>query len=48
MLKLKQMVDYPKAYLKSEAKAFKQYEKSIEEQFWNSRLDSKTFSYYEY
>jgi hypothetical protein len=47
MLKLKQMVDYPKAYLKSEAKAFKQYEKSMEEQFWNSRIDTKTFSYYE-
>ena len=47
LLKLKQMVDYPKKYLKEEAKNYKRYEKIMEQEFWNSKVDTKTFSYYE-
>jgi hypothetical protein len=47
LLKLRQMVENPKKYLKEEAKEFKCYEKAMEEEFWNSKIDTKTFSYYE-
>ncbi len=47
LLKLKQMVDNPHKYLRNEAKRFKQYETTMEEVFWNSKIDTKTFSYYE-
>jgi hypothetical protein len=47
MLKLKQMVDNPKTYLREEAKYYKQYESTMEQDFWNSRIDTKIFSYYE-
>lgn len=45
LLKLKQMVDNPKKYLRSEAKSYKQYETTMEEEFWNSKIDTKTFNY---
>ncbi len=45
--KLTQMVDNPKKYLKEEAKNYKRYEKTMEQEFWNSKIDTKTFSYYE-
>lgn len=45
LLKLKQMVDNPKKYLKVEAKNYKRYEKTMEQEFWNSKVDSKTFTY---
>jgi hypothetical protein len=47
LLKLKQMVDNPKKYLKEEAKNYKRYETTMEQEFWNSKVDTKTFSYYE-
>ncbi len=47
LLKLKQMVDNPKKYLREEAKNYKQYEATMEEEFWNSKIDTKKFSYYE-
>lgn len=47
LLKLKQMVDNPKKYLKAEAKNYKRYETTMEQEFWNSKVDTKTFSYYE-
>ena len=47
LLKLKQMVDNPKKYLKREAKNYKSYELKMEEEFWNSKIDTKLFSYYE-
>lgn len=47
LMKLKQMVDYPKIYLRKEAKSYKLYETNMEQEFWNSRIDTKTFSYYE-
>lgn len=46
-LKLKQMVDNPKKYLREEAKNYKQYESTMEQEFWNSKIDTKAFSYYE-
>jgi hypothetical protein len=45
--KLKQMVNNPKSFLKDEAKNFKKYETSMEEIFWNSKIDTKNFSYFE-
>lgn len=47
LLKLRQMVYHPKDYLKVEAKAYKRYENEMEQEFWNSKVDTKTFSYYE-
>ena len=47
LLKLKQMVDNPKKYLREEAKFYKKYESTMEEEFWNSKVDTKAFSYYE-
>lgn len=47
LMKLKQMVDNPKRYLKEEAKNYKEYEITMEQEFWNSKIDTKTFSYYE-
>lgn len=45
LLKLRQMLEHPRTYLKREAKAYKRYEKTMEETFWNSRIDTQTFSY---
>lgn len=47
LLKLRQMLDEPAAYLREEAKAYKRYEADMEAQFWGSRIDTKSFSYYE-
>ncbi len=47
LLKLRQMVENPKTYLRTEAEAYKQYETTMERDFWNSKIDTKTFSYYE-
>jgi hypothetical protein len=47
LLKLKQMVDNPRKYLRDEAKSYKLYEAAMEQEFWNSKIDTKTFSYYE-
>ncbi|NOT35962.1 MAG: hypothetical protein HOP11_01130 [Saprospiraceae bacterium] len=47
LLKLKQMVNNPKKYLREEAKSYKQYEAAMEQEFWNSKIDTKAFSYYE-
>lgn len=47
LLKLRQLLENPKYYLKSEAPAYKAYEASMEDIFWNSRIDTKNFSYHE-
>jgi len=47
LFKLRQMVENPKKYLKEEAESYKLYENSMEQEFWNSKIDTKTFSYYE-
>ncbi len=47
LLKLKQMVFNPERYLREEAKKFKQYESTMEQEFWSTRIDTQTFSYYE-
>lgn len=47
LLKLRQMVYNPKAFLRAEAANFKRYESTMEEQFWNSKIDTKYFSDYE-
>jgi len=48
LLKLRQMAYQPKRFLKVEAKNYKKYEKVMEQEFWNSKIDTKIFSYYEY
>ncbi|HPT15168.1 MAG TPA: hypothetical protein PK796_10290 [Bacteroidales bacterium] len=47
LLKLKQMLYNPEKYLKREAGNYKHYESVMEELFWNSRIDTKNFTYYE-
>lgn len=47
LLKLKKLLNNPKKYLHDEAKVYKLYENTMEQQFWNSRIDTKTFSYYD-
>lgn len=47
IFKLNQMVYQPKTFLRNQAAEFKKYETSMEEQFWNSRIDTKNFSYHE-
>jgi hypothetical protein len=47
LLKLKLMVDKPELYLKAEAKNYKRYETSMEQEFWDSKINTKTFSNYE-
>ncbi|MCH8902403.1 MAG: hypothetical protein IIA45_00575 [Bacteroidetes bacterium] len=47
LLKLRQMIQNPSKYLKVEAAIYKQYESQMEQEFWNSRIDTKEFSYYE-
>jgi len=37
----------PKKYLKMEAANYKQYETGMEADFWNSKIDTENFSYYE-
>lgn len=43
--KLNQMLIKPKSYLKDEAKEFKKYETSMEQLFWESKINTKTFYY---
>ncbi len=45
--KLRQMFENPKQYLRSELKNYKEYEKTMEQEFWNSKIDTKNYSYYE-
>jgi hypothetical protein len=47
LLKFVQMVESPKQYLRAEAPNFKRYEAVMEQQFWNSRVDTKIFTYHE-
>ncbi len=43
--KVYMMLYHPKWFLKSEAATYKANERQMEEDFWNSRIDVKTFSY---
>ena len=45
--KLAQLVGAPRSYLREEATAYKVYEETMEQLFWNSRIDTKAFSYHE-
>lgn len=45
--KLRQLIENPKAFFKAEAKEYKKYEEEIEHTFWNSKIDTKNFSYHE-
>lgn len=45
--KLRQMLVRPGKYLRDEAPAYKEYEQYMEQEFWNSRIDTKNFSGYE-
>ncbi|MFN4762694.1 hypothetical protein ACKGJN_06170 [Gillisia sp. Q332] len=46
LLKLRQMIEDPGRYLFLEAKSYKEYESTMEQQFWDSKIDTKNFSYY--
>ncbi len=45
--RLNEMINNPKKYFKTEARAFKKYESVMEEEFWNSRIDNKSIIYNE-
>ncbi|MBE0645880.1 MAG: hypothetical protein IH600_17500 [Bacteroidetes bacterium] len=45
--KLAQMVASPRNYLREEAAAYKVYEETMEQLFWDSRIDTKALSYHE-
>lgn len=47
LLKLNQMVNHPKKYLRDEAKYYKKYEANMEQEFWNSKINTNSFSYYD-
>jgi len=47
LLKLNQMIEHPLNFLRSEAKDYKIYEATMEKEFWNSKIDTKNFSYHE-
>lgn len=47
LYKLNQLLVHPSHYLKREAGFYKKYESDIELNFWNSRIDTQKFSYYE-
>jgi len=47
LLKLKLMVSKPELYLRGEAENYKRYETIMEQEFWDSKIDTKTFSYHE-
>jgi hypothetical protein len=47
LLKLYQMVYRPAAYLKKETSNYKTYEKTMEDVFWNSKINTQTFTHYE-
>ena len=47
LLKLRQMFKNPKKFLSEEAESYKLYEANMEQEFWNSKIDTETFSYYE-
>ena len=47
LFKLWQMFKRPEAYLKAQASDYKEYEKTMEKEFWNSKINREMFSYYE-
>lgn len=47
MSELRKMILRPAAYLREQAGTYKKYEKQIEEDFWNSRIDGNLFTKYE-
>ncbi|MBN2482102.1 MAG: hypothetical protein JXB19_10200 [Bacteroidales bacterium] len=47
LLKLNQMIKKPKKYLNVEAKNYARYESTMEEIFWNSKVDADIYSQYE-
>lgn len=47
LMKLRQMVVNPKEFLKQEAWEYKQYETVMEKEFWNTKIDTRLFSYHE-
>ena len=43
--RLYDMLFRTKKYLRQEAPRYKCYERQMEQEFWNSKVDTKTFSY---
>jgi len=47
LVKLWKMLNHPKMYLREQAKDYKEYETTMEEAFWGSKIDTKTFVYHD-
>lgn len=45
--KLRQLIRRPAEYFRAEASVYKTYEHTMEDAFWNSRIDTRNFSYHE-
>ncbi|MBI3234331.1 MAG: hypothetical protein HYZ42_09870 [Bacteroidetes bacterium] len=45
--KLKQLLSQPSKFLKSESANYKKYDKYMEQEFWNSKIDANHFTYNE-
>lgn len=45
LLKLRQMLEKPAKYLRQEAPAYKEYEKTMEWEFWNSKIQTQSLTY---
>ena len=43
LVKLWQMIELPRIYLKEEAMNYKEYEKTMEKEFWDSKINSNPF-----
>lgn len=47
LVKLWKMLNHPRMYLREQAREYKEYETTMEEAFWGSKIDTKTFVYHE-
>jgi hypothetical protein len=47
LLKLRQMIKNPDRFFRTQAAEYKRYETDMEQIFWNSKIDPKTFVYHE-
>lgn len=47
LVKLWKMLNHPKLYLREQAREYKEYETTMEEAFWGSKIDTKTFVYHD-
>lgn len=45
LVRLRMLAEHPERYLRREAARYKRYESTMEKEFWDSRIDTKSFTY---